>query len=115
LVLRFFLKAATLVSEDERMSPATGTQQSPQKSDREILEEIRDNTRTTSVKLFGSSDADKEMDSGRLPKVERSVKNAHERIDRLQTKIVWASGFAAGIGSIIGGAVEFYMQRKPHP
>ena len=66
-------------------------------SEQKLLEEIRDNTRTISVKLFGNSDADDEQETGRLPKVERSTKHAHERIDKLQTRIVWASGFAAAV------------------
>jgi hypothetical protein len=66
-------------------------------TDKKLLEEIRDNTRTISVKLFGSSDAEDETATGRLPKVEHSAKRAHERIDKLQTRIVWASGFAAAV------------------
>lgn len=93
------------------MSPANGT--APGFSnDRELLEEIRDNTRNMSVQLFGSSDPDDEKESGRLPKVERSAKHAHERIDRITYRVIWASGFAAGVGSIIGGAVEFFLTRK---
>lgn len=56
------------------------------RTNREILETLKKvdhNTSVMAVKLFGSSVADEENETGRLPKVERSVKSAHERIDRM--------------------------------
>ncbi len=47
------------------------------------MDDVKKNTEVMSVKLFGSSDADKENDTGRLVKVERSAISAHERIDEL--------------------------------
>jgi hypothetical protein len=95
------------------MSTGTGTA-TGHNNDRELLEEIRDNTRTMSLKLFGTSDAENETDKGRLPTLERSAKAAHAKIETFESKLIWASGFAAGVGSIIGGVIEFVVMKGVH-
>jgi hypothetical protein len=69
-----------------------------------LLQEIADNTRVMAVKLFGSSDADREQQSGRLPTVERSTKKAHERIDSLLWKVAFITG-------LVTGAVEWISKK----
>lgn len=47
------------------------------------MDSVKKNTEVMSVKLFGSSDADKENETGRLGQVERSARSAHKRLDQL--------------------------------
>lgn len=84
----------------------SGTQPAPTNEQTELLKKILEQVQISNVKLYGNSDADDEGDTGRLPKVERSAKRAHVRIDVLEKKIVWATGAAVGAGVILSKLAE---------
>jgi hypothetical protein len=76
--------------------PVTG--QSHEESEQlRILKRVDKSMMIMAVKLFGSSNSDHETADGRLPKVEKSVKAAHERIDKITLKLAWMMGVAAAI------------------
>lgn len=74
----------------------------------ELLREIAANIGVMCVKLFGSDMANNENDKGRLPMVEAEVTRAHERLDKLEKRIMWAAGFAAAVGSGITILVQHF-------
>jgi len=92
------------------MSPSSAPAEA-ECTEQKLLEEIRDNTRTISLKLFGTTDAEAEEDkeSGRLPKVERGVKHAHQRIDAIEKQVIRAVAYAAGIAVPISASIAIIV------
>ena len=66
-----------------------------------LLKQIAGNVQVMSVKLFGASEADDENGTGRLAMLEQGMKEAHDRIDKLEGRWLWAAGFAAAVGVIV--------------
>lgn len=77
------------------MTPTPGHAKTP--SSDELIVQIANNTRIMAVKLFGSSDADEENNTGRLPKVESSARKAHERLDTLYWKVAFITGLVTAV------------------
>jgi len=89
------------------MTPGT----KPAQDTHAILEEIRDNTRTMCIKLFGTADPEVENETGRLAKVERSAKSAHQRLDKID-RIVWkVSGIATAATAVGTVAMEHLLSK----
>lgn len=88
----------------------SGTQTALTNEQTDLLKKILEQVQISNVKLYGSSDADEEGETGRLPKVERSAKRAHARIDYLEKKIIWATGAAVGIGIFLSRIAEKMFQ-----
>lgn len=90
--------------------PGPGTKKAEDVSG--LLVEIRDNTRTMAIKLFGSTDPDDENNTGRLPKLEEDSEQQAKKIEGLEKKVnrVWDRLVMLGMVGV--WVVEHYFFKK---